>query len=326
MRHLATTAAALGLALLSACSPGTTGTQPSPPTTTVTVEPTGSATTDPSDAPTTGVPQCVPAVRADTVQYRSIDGVDPNLLSLDVHAAPDGCAAPVVVWVHGGGYRGGDKANQMRDKVRLAREQGWVLVSVNYRLTDPAAATPAQFPDHYDDVAHALAWVHDHIAEHGGDPERIAVLGHSAGADIVANVLTVPTYLDAVGMRLKDVVCAGPLDTAGFDKTARGLDAEERMWEAALGNNPDYRTATSATLQVRPGIGIPPMIGVVRGNAPRRAVEEAFLDALANAGIRSVRIDAATLTHGEVNSRIGAPDDTVMTPPIVEFLGECFVG
>ena len=79
----------------------------------------------------------------------------------------------------------------MADKVRWARSHGWVLVSVNYRLTRPGDANPARYPDHYDDVASALAWTVDHIDRYGGDPDRIAVLGHSAGADIVSNVMVV---------------------------------------------------------------------------------------------------------------------------------------
>lgn len=327
MRTLTIVGIAFALGL-SGCADGTQGDH-------ATTTASAGVTSAPADspAPTAAAPEtssgapnitCAPATSPATVPYRTLVGVEPSLLSLDVYAAPVECGAPVVVWVHGGGYQTGDKGNRMSAKVDLAREQGWVLVSVNYRLTDPADPASARFPDHYDDVAHAIAWVHDHISEYGGDPARIAVLGHSAGADIVANVMTVPTYLEAVGMHLRDVRCAGPLDTAGFDKTTVGLDAEEAMWDAALGNNPDFRVSTSATLQVRSNIGIPPMIGVFRGSPRRQALEVAFLDALTAAGIANERIDATSLSHAEVNSRIGEVDDTVMTPPLVDFLDECF--
>ena len=64
--------------------------------------------------------------------------------------------------------------------------------------------------------------------------------------------------------------CA-PLDTEGFNKTAAGTndpDGEKDQWRLALGDNPDYLTATSATNLIKPDIGIPPMIGVVRGPPP----------------------------------------------------------
>lgn len=283
-------------------------------------------------APTTaepagGTPACAEPSLPTTVAYRDLPDVDPGLVSLDVHAPAGACGLPVWVWVHGGGYRTGDKSNRMADKVRLAREQGWILVSVNYRLTDPDDPTSARFPDHFDDVAAAVAWVHDTITRYGGDPDRIALFGHSAGADIVSNVATVPTYLQAHGLDLDALSCAGPLDTEGFDKAGAGAadpDGERDQWQAALGNNPDYVAATSATLQVRPGIGIPPMIGVVRGTARRRQIEAAFLDTVRSTGVGAVAIDARTLTHGQVTSRIGQPEDTVMTAPVVAFLRDCF--
>jgi len=261
------------------------------------------------------------------VAYTTVADVDPDLTSLDVHAPAPACGAPVVMWVHGGGYQKGDKAQGTKDKVRLFNERGWIFVSVNYRLTKPGDPQSAQFPDHFRDVASAVAWVHDNIAAYGGDPSRVALLGHSAGADIVANVADNPTYLTEHGLGLDALVCAGPLDTEGFDKTAAGdrdPDGEKEQWQVALGNNPDYLSATSATGLVRSGIGIPPTIGVVRGSAQRQRIETDYLAALQEAGVRATTIDARTLSHNEVNSRIGAAGDTVMTAPITEFLTSCF--
>lgn len=152
------------------------------------------------------------------------------------------------------------------------------------------------------------------------------MLGHSAGADIVSNVVTNPDYLQDAGLGLTAITCAGPLDTEGFDKKQAGSkdsDGELAQWKNALGNNPDYIAQTSATLLIEPDIGIPPMIGVTRGTAPRQQIETAFLSALADAGIHAVTIDARSLTHGEVSTRIGAANDQVMTPPLMQFLTSC---
>ena len=262
-----------------------------------------------------------------TEAYRTLQNIDPDLTSVDLYPVAGSCSAPVVMWVHGGGYRTGDKSNQMRDKVKLFNDQGWIVVSVNYRLTKPGQPGSAQFPDHFDDVASAVAWAHDNIASFGGDPSRIALLGHSAGADIVSNVATNPTYLQAHGLDLSVLRSAGPLDTEGFDKRAAGAndpDGEKDQWSSALGNDPDYLTGTSATELVKPGIGIPPMIGVVRGTPERQQIETSFLDALQTAGIQATTIDARSLTHNEVNNHLGASGDTVMTAPVVGFLTECF--
>ena len=64
----------------------------------------------------------------------------------------------MVVWVHGGGYRVGDKAQQVAAKVALFASRGWIFASVNYRLSRPGAGA-AQYPDHYDDVATAVTWL-----------------------------------------------------------------------------------------------------------------------------------------------------------------------
>lgn len=270
---------------------------------------------------------CIQAKLPTTVAYQTIQGVDPNLLSLDIYLPANSCNAPVVMWVHGGGYTNGDKTNQISNKKRLFNQQGWILVSVNYRLTKPGQPYSAKFPDHFLDVAASVAWVNANIARYGGDPTKIALMGHSAGADIVSNVVTNPTYLAQQGLGLNAVICAAPLDTAGFDKTLpsnSSADNEKIQWKNALGNNPNYLSETSATLSIKPGIGIPPMIGVVRGNQQRQQIETDFLVRLKSAGIPATTINARSLSHAEVNKQIGAPGDTVMTQPVMSFLNRCF--
>ncbi len=286
-----------------------------------------STTRAPATVSTSSKAPCPKSTAPTTVVYKTVPGVDANLLSLDIYPPTPACGVPVVMWVHGGGYSVGDKKNQVADKVHLFNAHGWMLVSVNYRLTRPGEAQSAQYPDHYEDVAAAVAWVKANIAEYGGDPSEIALLGHSAGADIVANVVSNPAYLAAHGLGLDAVASAGPLDTEGFDKPQAGADdpdGEQEQWRRALGNDPAYLTDTSATLRIQPGIGIPPMIGVVRGTPRRRAIETEFLARLRAAGIAADTIDAGSLTHNQVNSEIGAPGDTVMTEPIVSFLSGCF--
>ena len=276
-------------------------------------------------ASASAAPTCTVATAPRTIPYERIAGVAQNLTSLDIWAPGRGCGrAPVVMWVHGGGYRNGDKGNAVADKVRLFNRRGWIFVSVNYRLTrlrDPAGA---RYPDHYRDVAAAVAWVRAHIARHRGDPRRIALLGHSAGADIVSNVAVNPVWLAERRLSLRALRCAAPLDTEGFDKTrVRDDDRTALQWVLALGNNPNYKTDTSATLLVRPGRHIPSTFTVFRGLPLRRSIEVGFRDALARAGVPTRLVDASALTHEQVNRNIGAPGDTVVTKPLVGFLSSC---
>jgi acetyl esterase/lipase len=112
---------------------------------------------------------------------------------LDVHTAGtelsgEGAGAPVLLFVHGGGFTGGDKhvpGSPMYDHVGAwAVRNGWVGVTITYRL-----APEHTWPSGAQDVAAAAAWVRDNIASYGGDPARIVVAGHSAGCVHVASYL-----------------------------------------------------------------------------------------------------------------------------------------
>jgi len=272
-------------------------------------------------------PACAPAQGKRTYAYARLPGVPVALTSLDLYR-PSACRPaqrrlPVVIWVHGGGYRTGDKGNGAQRKATLFTRRGMLFVSANYRLTRPGRPGSARWPAHFRDVAGAVAWVRARIARLGGDPARIALLGHSAGADIVSNVTVDPRWLRERRLSLRAVRCAGPLDTEGFDKT-RASARTRAQWTAALGNAPDYLRSTSATLIARRGTGIPRTITVVRGTPRRTAVQLGFASRLRSLGVPVTTIAAGGLTHAQVNSRIGAPGDRVMTPPLLRFLNRCF--
>ena len=91
--------------------------------------------------------------------------------------------APVIVYVHGGGWVIGDKREQGKPMMFELVARGWVCVTVNYRLSPRAT-----WPEHVVDCKRALAWVKEHIAEYGGDPEFVAVSGGSAGGHLCAHL------------------------------------------------------------------------------------------------------------------------------------------
>jgi acetyl esterase/lipase len=107
---------------------------------------------------------------------------------LDVFAPAGASNLPVVLFVHGGGFVGGDKGNEgdpfFNNVGAWAVRSGFIGVTMSYRLA-PAHAWPAGAQD----VDRALAWLRAQIAQHGGDPARIVLMGHSAGAAHVAGCL-----------------------------------------------------------------------------------------------------------------------------------------
>jgi arylformamidase len=115
---------------------------------------------------------------------------------LDVYSPRDAKRLPVVFWIHGGGWVTGDKSS-VQIKPKAFMDRGFVFVSTGYRLLPNVdMATIVR------DIAKSIRWVHDHIAEYGGDPERLFVMGHSAGAQLAALVCTDDRYLKAEGLSL----------------------------------------------------------------------------------------------------------------------------
>lgn len=90
---------------------------------------------------------------------------------------------PVLLQIHGGAWVIGDKGQQGLPLMLQMAADGWVCVAINYRLSPRAT-----WPDHLVDAKRALAWVRQHIAEYGGDPNRISVTGGSAGGHLAAMV------------------------------------------------------------------------------------------------------------------------------------------
>lgn len=119
-----------------------------------------------------------------TIERDIAYGSDP-LQKLDVYVAEEGGRnLPVVLFVHGGGFTRGDKHGEFSpDNMTLwAARQGMVGVNINYRLA-PAAPWPAGAKD----LGAAIAWTRANVARYGGDPDRIVLWGHSAGANHVAD-------------------------------------------------------------------------------------------------------------------------------------------
>ncbi len=86
---------------------------------------------------------------------------------------------PILLQVHGGGWTIGDKRQQGLPLMYHLAQRGWLCVACNYRLSPSAT-----FPDHIVDVKQCLAWVREHCADYGGNPDFIAITGGSAGGHL----------------------------------------------------------------------------------------------------------------------------------------------
>ncbi len=120
--------------------------------------------------------------------------------TLDVFSPKGVKNAPVLIFVHGGGWVFGDKNmfGYHRSVGLFMASHGVVTVNVNYRLSPEV-----RHPEHVEDVARAYAWVRRNIANYGGDPDRIILCGHSAGGHIATLLATDERYLSNPNLGLK---------------------------------------------------------------------------------------------------------------------------
>src|SRR5712671_766739 len=155
------------------------------------------------------------AAQAQTIK-RNIPyaGVEDEKRMLDVYAPAGAKDLPVVFWIHGGGWQTGDKSD-VKTKPQAFMDKGFVFVSTNYRLL-PAVDMGTLTRD----VAKSFRWVEDHIAEFGGDPKRVLVGGHSAGAQLAALICTDEGYLKAEGIGFDVLKGCVPVDGDTYDVPA----------------------------------------------------------------------------------------------------------
>lgn len=221
---------------------------------------------------------------------------------LDIYlpARPQG--APVLVMVHGGAWMYGrpDAPNVVDAKVsHWVRERGFVFVSVGYRLV-PAVdvATQAQ------DVAHALAKVQRLAPDWGADPRKLVLMGHSAGAHLVALLSADPAQAVAQGARpwRGSVV----LECAALDTEALMQRRHLRMYDRAFGPDPAAWRAVSPTARLAPGSL--PMLLVCAGERRDDSCGQSakFAGRVQEAGGRATVLPQP-LSHSEVNARLGEP-------------------
>lgn len=136
----------------------------------------------------------VPAYFGDFERHADIAYAPGDRHRLDVYVPAHARARPVIVFWYGGGWESGTKSNYRFVGAALAKA-GYVAVLPDYRLYPEV-----RFPDFVDDGAQALAWVARHAAQYGGDPRRIYVAGHSAGAHMAAMLAYDPARLERVGL------------------------------------------------------------------------------------------------------------------------------
>jgi arylformamidase len=234
---------------------------------------------------------------------------------LDVYAPTGAKHQPVVFWIHGGGWQAGDKG-EVTLKPASFNNAGFLFVSTNYRLLPNV-----EMGDIVRDVAAAIGWVHRNIARHGGDPNRLLVMGHSAGGQLAALLCTDDRYLKAEGVPLSVVKGCVPVDADTFDIPAI-IDVAETRWRVhglpkapfghreKFGNDPARHRHFSAVTHVEKGKNAPPFLLLhVAEHPDTTAQARRFAAVLQAAGIPVTVFGARETTHTQLNDNLGQPED-----------------
>lgn len=225
---------------------------------------------------------------------------------LDVWKPADAHDAPVVIWFYGGGMTSGDKGSKWSaDKGRSLARAGFVVVLPNYRLSPKVT-----YPAYIQDAASAVAWAYQHSAEYGGNPRRLFIAGHSAGAYLALMVGMAPDYLTAVGVPTEAV--AGIVSVSGQAMTHNAVRNERGLLPMTI-------IADDAAPIRWIHAGLPPMLMLYGDqDAPGRAEEVSFFAAMLRAaGHTSVTTQCiADRTHGGIADGLAVDGDPARTAMI----------
>jgi arylformamidase len=223
---------------------------------------------------------------------------------LDVYRPTDRKASgPILIMVHGGGWRRGDKGgtSMVGNKVRHWVEKGWVFVSINYRLVPQV--TPVQ---QVDDLAAALAHVQANAAKWGADAEQVVLMGHSAGAHLVALLTSDGSPAKRAGARPWRATVA--IDSAALDVVSIMERRHFGLYDTAFGSDPAlWRDASPIhRLTARPAA---PMLLVCssRRDDSCSAAEQYAKKARSLDG--QVQVLPIALNHAKINADLGEGKD-----------------
>lgn len=189
-----------------------------------------------------------------------IDGVDPcsGAQSVDIYRSPAPGPNPVVIWLHGGGFIQGDKADGVSEHLQPLLDGGWDIVAANYRLVD-IDGTDA-FPAPLQDAKRVVRWVKANAAAEDWDAASVAALGHSAGGNLAAMLAVtsqrpeleptdLPEALTAVDSSVVAAIAMAPVsDLAMFATAPFWTDAVARY--VGCTDCPDQLAAGSVAPQV----------------------------------------------------------------------------
>jgi acetyl esterase/lipase len=220
---------------------------------------------------------------------------------MDVYLPPNPHNAPIILMVHGGGWSIGDKTSSdvVVNKANHWLRKGYLFISADNRLL-PAAGPLEQAQD----VAKALSVVQAKAAAWGADPNRIVLMGHSAGAHLVDFLSTSPSLV--AGQGAKPWLATISLDTATLDLVETMQRPHYRLYDNAFGADPEYWNQNSPMQQLtRTPMPMLLICSTIRPDHPCPQAERFAAKAKSLGGRATVL--PQNLSHMQVNANLGLP-------------------
>lgn len=230
----------------------------------------------------------------------------------DVYLPPQPVSnAPVIFMVHGGGWRHGDKtySNVVANKSAAFTKRGWIFISTNYRMIPDANPL-----EQAQDVARAIAYAQQHAAQWGGDPQRFVLMGHSAGAHLVALISAKPDLVTTQGGNRWLATVA--LDSAGYDIEKVMNERHFKLYDDAFGTDQALWRAASPAAQL--SATMPPFLAVCSTKRESACEQANILKNKAQAFGGVFDILPVDMKHSEINHELGADND--YTRSVMDFL------
>lgn len=227
------------------------------------------------------------------------------LQKMDVYAPAAAKDAPIIIMVHGGGWKRGDKGGEhmVTEKVKYWQPKGFIYVSINYRL-HPAVDLPTEA----NDVATALALVQKKAASWGGNPDQIIMMGHSAGAHLVSYLSANPALAEKAGAKPWSGTVS--LDSAMLNAVEQMTDKpykilSTKIYDEVLGTDQDYWKLVSPYHQLTSD-SIP--IYIVCSSKRKDACPQGYAFAKKAESLGgSASVLEQNLSHGEILGNLGKP-------------------
>jgi len=227
---------------------------------------------------------------------------------------------PVIVWIHGGAWKFGNKSHSLTNKAPTFTEEGYVFVAINYRFHPDVT-----WREQASDVAAACKWVTQNISRYGGNPDSLILMGHSAGAHLAALTGADHSYLRAQKISMAKVRAVILLDGAGYDlpsvmQASHGLHL--RVYKDVFGNNPKELKAASPISHFSKG-QLSPAYFIVPVEDRALSVEqsEKLAAKINSSGNRASVYLAKDRNHTTLNKKLGELGDAP-TQAILNFLSK----